>query len=473
MILRKRDDGVRAPQRKPDWFVASMTLGSICLAFAMVGGSRDDLLSLLLWRPVSMLLLVLAVVLCGRDAWIKGRALILFALAVIGLVGVHLIPLPPAVWTQLPGRELIADIFASAGMSLPWQPLSVAQARTWNALFSLAAPLAFLLMVLCLGIDRQRQLLLLLLGTGILSGAIGLLQALGPNDGPLYFYRITNYGSSVGLFANRNHQSLFLITMFPLLAAYAALFQGRADRFASVQATATIVAAAIVPLVLSTGSRSGLLLLPVALILSWWVYRRPAKSDARVVQGQKSKVIFLAGSAVAVGVIGTAVVLLRTPALERLLTSDAGADLRFQGLPAIFDAMRSFFPLGSGIGTFVETYQIFERDALVTNSYFNHAHNDYVELLLTGGVPALLLLFWCFGLGLAALVTLVRHRVTATREPLRSSHIFGRAGFSVLVLLALASATDYPLRVPSLLVFAVIAAAWCCNAYHISRKSHG
>ena len=164
----------------PDRQAFIIALILLASGFLIVGSGRDDLVSLLLWRPLSALLLCLAVVTCGAEAWHRGRALFLFALAVALLTALRLVPLPPAIWTALPGSEVIVSVYRSAGMELPWQPLTVAQARTWNALFSLMGPSAVLVDVLVLDMQRHRQLLLLLIGIGFLSGIIGMIQAIGP-----------------------------------------------------------------------------------------------------------------------------------------------------------------------------------------------------------------------------------------------------------------------------------------------------
>ena len=39
-----------------------------------------------------------------------------------------------------------------------------------------------------------------------------------------------------------------------------------------------------------------------------------------------------------------------------------------------------------------------------------------------------------------------------------------------LAILALASVTDYPLRVPSLMLYGALVSVWGLNAFNISRK---
>jgi len=55
-------------------------------------------------------------------------------------------------------------------------------------------------------------------------------------------------------------------------------------------------------------------------------------------------------------------------------------------------ATRDFLPFGSGLGTFRRVYDLYEDPQRVTTTYVIHAHNDYLELALEMGLPALLLL---------------------------------------------------------------------------------
>lgn len=458
--------GAGRPDR-PIFLIATILLVS---GFLLVGSARDDLTSLLFWRPLSALLLCLAVVTCGGEAWRRGRILVLFGLSVALLTALHLVPLPPAVWTELPGRDVIVAVYRNAGMELPWQPLSVAQARTWNAFFSFMGPIALLLAVLALETSRHRQLLLLLIGIGFLSGIIGMIQAIGPSNSALYFYRITNNGLGVGLFANRNHQAAMLATMYPLLAAYLSLFKGRPDRLFFHRAITLTGACLLFSFILMTGSRSGLVLTVFGIAFAWWVYRAPVAQGrvAGIRSEHRSRLVGL-GVAAFLLVVGL-IVTVNTPALQRLIETDPASELRVQTFPIVADAIGKFFPFGSGFGTFVEVYQIFEPDRFVTEQYFNHAHNDFAELLLTGGLPALLLFLWGAVMAGVVFLSLLRRRKAVAGDPDFSSQILGRAGFAVIAMLALASVTDYPLRVPSLLLYATVAAVWCSNAYRFNRK---
>ena len=58
----------------------------------------------------------------------------------IGLVAIpllQLIPVPAGLWTALPGRGVIVDIFHAAGLELDWRSTTIVVGATWRSLFSL------------------------------------------------------------------------------------------------------------------------------------------------------------------------------------------------------------------------------------------------------------------------------------------------------------------------------------------------
>ena len=220
---------------------AYLAIALLVAAFLLGGGSRADIVSLLLLRPLSAVALVYALWKYGplfwQERWLPG-----LIIAIVLLPVLHLVPLPPAIWSELPGRGVVADTFRATGMALPWQAISMTPIATLNALLSLMLPVAMLL--LCFSLDKAQQagLLRAVLIIGMASGLLGLLQAIGSPTSPLYLYRITNNGMAVGLFANRNHQAIFLACLLPLLAAHLSLISARQETVIF-QKTVTIAAA--------------------------------------------------------------------------------------------------------------------------------------------------------------------------------------------------------------------------------------
>lgn len=206
---------------------------AIVIAMMIGGASRPDVLSLLLLRPLSALLFIYAIFVHGRVAFRRSPMLMIFAISILMLVALHVVPLPPALWSSLPGREVAVNVYRVAGMSLPWLPLSMSPVGAWNSLFSLLLPFGVLVLALAASGREQIRALRFVLIIGLISGGIGLLQILGSPNGVLYFYDITNNGSAVGLLANRNHQAVFLASLFPLLAMHVSLSDNSRGRLRS------------------------------------------------------------------------------------------------------------------------------------------------------------------------------------------------------------------------------------------------
>lgn len=180
------------------------------LVFLMGGGSRNDIESIGPLRGISCLFLAVALFFQTE----KSLRRIAFPLGVIAALavwmGLQLIPLPPSVWTSLPGRDAIAGLGGLVGLDDVWRPITFSPVKTANSLASLIVPLAGLMLLGLL--DEKRWMLLpwVFIAAGVVSALFGIAQVLGGAEG-LYLYQVTNDTSAVGLFANRNHNAIFLV----------------------------------------------------------------------------------------------------------------------------------------------------------------------------------------------------------------------------------------------------------------------
>jgi O-antigen ligase len=430
--------------------------GYLAFVFLLGGGSRDDIQSLLLLRPAAVAMCGVAIVMLPAGAARAYRGLLWFAAALFGLCIVQLIPLPPALWTTLPGREIIVAIDAAAGLAGTWRPISMDPHGTWNAFYSLFVPLAALLLAAPLTREERFGTLVLVLTLGLLSGLIGLLQVSGGRDSGLYLYRITTPGYASGFFANRNHQAALLATLLPMLAVFGWVGVRTLDQARLRWALCLAAGGVLVPLLLVTGSRTGFVLGLLGLLSVPFLYRRRQLDDVASRQRrQRSMLIPLSAGAVVISILTLITVLFaRAEAIRRVLAPDQGGDLRFKFWGPITELTARYFPFGTGFGSFDPVFRLNEPDALLRPTYFNHAHNDWLEIVLTGGIGAVALatiavLWWAFR-------TLQAWRGDGTMRDVA----FARLGSMVLIMMALASVTDYPLRVPSMMCVAVMAAMW-------------
>lgn len=436
------------------WALAFFLVACIALG----GSARGDVASLIVLRPLAVLML-------GFGLWrlqarqIKAhRFLCGMAFAILAVPIMQLVPLPPALWNHLPGRGLVMEIDQVAGIGQIWRPLSLTPAATWNAFYATLVPFAVLILGIQLGAEEQRRLLVVAIFLCGFSALLGLIQILGDPNSALYFYNITNNGSAVGLFANRNHQALLLAMMLPMLAVLARGNGpgGTARRLAAI--TAGLV---LLPLILITGSRSGLLVAAMALLAIPFILGRDRPVDAAVSPADtrwsgrlpfSGRVgLLLAGA----GLVILTVWLGRDLAWDRLQTFAPAEEIRAKLLPTLVAMILAYAPTGSGMGSFERIYQVHEPDSLLNPDYMNHAHNDWLEIMLNGGAAAGLLL-------IVALIGLALGMKRAFFDQLASSTAirYSRLGLVLVLLVALASAFDYPLRVPSLAALFAIAVLW-------------
>lgn len=424
------------------------------LLFATGGASRIDVQSLVILRPVSILVCALALITLRRQhlaqrKWLLGSFAAVFVLALL-----HVIPLPPALWQSLAGRQDLVNVEKLIGITDVWRPLTLAPMNGWHALLSLFVPLAVLLLGIQLDRDDLFRLLPLLIALAGISGLLGLLQPIGDPQGALYFYRITNNGAAVGLFANRNHAATLLSCLFPMLAVYVSMVRGEADSVRIRQLIAAAIAIVLVPLILVTGSRSGLLNAVIGLAAASFFYRQT--TSAQTVRRGKSKRVTALPVLGGLTVIALAFITFfvsRAEALERMFAETLDGESRTEFWKVSIELFWKYFPVGSGSGSFVEAYQIAEPSRLLDETYLNRAHNDWVEIAVTFGLAGVI------GLTLAS-AAFFRRSYTLWRnvDKQRRYVAFGRLASVCIAMIAIASVFDYPLRTPIMMgVFAIFA----------------
>lgn len=428
------------------------------------GSGRPDVQSLLYLRPLAVI--CLAALLLTPGTWDFSRYRTLFALLALfaATMAIQLVPLPPDLWLALPGHAQYAEAAAAAGIPQPWRPISLTPDLTWNSLVALLPPLAVLVGMAGLDSGGRTSLLPVVLVGVVASALLAIAQLSGGPNGPLYLYRITHNGAGVGFFANRNHQAALLAVAFPLLRLWT-LGPARSPDYARVRFwIAVAFGCFLIAAILVTGSRAGVLLgligLAFALLLApirlpdgdrrWW---------AALVLALVAAPILLGGIAILSG---------RAEAVRRLIVlyENYSAEQRLENMPTVLRIAGEFFPFGSGYGSFDSVFRGYETDAMLGPAYYNHAHNDPLELILTGGLPAALVLLafllWTARLAYAAAIP-YRERSHKTR--------YARAGAMTILMLFAASLVDYPLRTPLLAALFALACAWLADSRAEAKRA--
>lgn len=470
--LGKITDKLSAPAARFYAFVAFFVI----VLFAG-GGSRDDIQSLLLLRPLAVLFCAYALTAKAPEQW-QGRMFPLYiAVALLALMVLQMIPLPPSVWTALPERQIFADIAGLAGIEQPWRPLTLSPSKTLNSLFALVIPIAAMMLYLNLDREYRRRAVPVLIVLCSISALWAIFQVIGPARGPLYIYRITNFGTGVGLFANRNHQAVMLASTIVMLGWYAGSLKPNARQavlkfYASV---ATILV--FVPLIFITGSRAGLLLMIPALVLALFLIYSggyyPGKASRKRRSGSPKfsllsggRLMLAIGIVTISGMATSSILLSRSLAFDRLFSGGDVEELRWQLLPTLFTMLKDYMPWGSGFGSFEHVYKIYETQELLRPSYLNQAHNDWLQYPIEGGVPALLIaicaIVW-FGMRLWIVA-----RNWRSSNPAKYGALMCLA---VILFLLAASIGDYPLRVPFIMaLFAVLVCVFNDGINSVQRR---
>ena len=427
----------------------------IALVFLMGGGSRDDVASLILLRPACAMFAAYALTVAKPGDFAQLRTPLLLLVALAGWMIVQLIPLPHGVWSALPGRATIAANDQLAGLGNIWRPITLSSAKTVNSLGSLVVPVAGLLLYAIQDDADRRRILPMMLMIAAATALLGVAQIASGGDGALYFYSVTNLHEPVGLFSNRNHNAVFLATVLVIAGYLFAEFR----RLHSARSGKPIMVAVVCLLVLVTllinGSRAGLFIgllaigLGVALFLT--AFKRSEDGHDR---GLVQLTWVTAAGVVGVAVLGSAALFVNAASFDRLVTLSIAEETRALVLPQILQMAQDHWVFGTGYGSFEYAYRQYEVSDWLRENYLNNAHDDLLQWIIEGGLPSILIAL-AF-IGWLVRVALAQWKARFTNAP-RTQQVAMALG--VLVLLLVASALDYPLRVPSMMLYAVLMVA--------------
>jgi O-antigen ligase len=372
-------------------------------------------------EALSAALLAAVVARHGLLPWLRrdwlAAAVIALALA---LPVLQLLPVPFGTWAQLPGRALPAGVLHAAGIAPAAMPITLDPAGTRGALLALLPGIALFAAARNLTPKGRRLAISTVLALAAFGACLGAVQVVMGKSASAPAFASNHLGFGIGMFVNRNHQAAFLLVAICLAAARLRRASGRQ----------TAIAAGLILLfgaaVLATTSRTALALLPLCLL--------PAAGRLR-----GGRLIGAAGALLVCAGFGWWA--WWGGALTRVFERFGGEpDIRFAFWRTTWRAVHEYWPLGSGVGSFKAVYPLFEDRADLFGFFVNHAHNDFLELLLEGGLAA--------AVGLALFAVWYGRRLWQARSR--------KGGIEVGMLWALApllafSAVDYPLRILALM----------------------
>ena len=452
-----------ATKSRPATSFDSFHFGYGCLlivaALVMGGGGAEGPILNGLLEALAAPLLVAAIAshfssrpLPSTAVWPVWGAVILLALFLL-----QMIPLPPVVWRALPGRELASEVAQLTAQSASWKPLSLDPDATRRSAAALILPLAFMLFAVRSDGTRILWVVRALLAGAASSALLGAVQIARGSPSSLTIYGDPVAGVGTGFFANPNHQASLMLLSLVAVGLFVRLQSPNLKMHIGARVWRFKLGWLLAPLFIvadiATQSRAGLLLL------------LPAIAFAALIASEKKSIrsLTLIGGVTLAAIL--AVLLFTRAGFWQMLPSRAQflRDARATSIPDILYTLRQYWPWGSGFGTFVPVFMANEDLDLAQAAYLNHAHNDYLEFLIEGGLPA--------AIALTAALLAISWRIVRIFRETNIERAPALAGFAMLVLLAAHSLVDYPLRTDGITMIAGLALGLLFS--ELPRKSSG
>jgi hypothetical protein len=373
--------------------------------------------------------------------------LLLLAMSPLVLALVQLTPLPPHVWTALPGHGIYQALLDGVGVPTDGpRALSLGPAATAASLLAGIPIAATLLLGFLATLGQLRLLLAVVVAMAFAQVLLGLLQIAGGEHSP-FFFGVMTFGPPVGSFANRNHYANYLAMALAgfIWLAFESLRERHAHSamttFTTRHRTAIWCAggAVLVLGILMSRSRGGALfgLLMAATALVAVSLRLSGTS-----RGSKLALGLLALVLLGAGALLGSEALTSRVSLEQLASS---AGFRTGLARTSLEGALAFWPWGSGWGTYDMVYPRFQPLSLP--GFANHAHMDYIEMLFEGGALFVGLagaFAWLASRRIFDLIKLARGGRALDRDAMASL----LCGLGLLTLL-LHSLVEFNMRIPA------------------------
>ena len=418
---------------------------------------------------IAVAAIVLALVVGPSVARGRARWLDVALVAYVLLLALQLMPMTPPIRLALSPAvrgvdvRLRLDAPRAAGADTS-QPLSVDANGTTEALALAAASVLTFWCARTLfrrnGIRMGARAIALL---SLVLAAFGIAQhATAPHS--LYWSRTFKFTEPFGPYLNRSDFAMWMVMALPLTAGYLlARMHSRQRRGANLFAaeafddTALLLAVAIGLMVASLMvalSRSGLVGAAAATLTLWALAEQHLHRERRA---------WLLGG---IGVVALAALFFANASAVATRigdTIDRGMGGRLEIWRATMPMIKDFWRTGVGAGAYERAMIVYQPTPHET--YFNHAHNEYLQLLAEGGlllaIPAVL--------AAVAAVRCIRSRLADDRSALywvRIGAVSGMAGAAVQSL------WETGLRRPAnLLLFALLAAFAMHSASQPPRRA--
>ncbi len=439
-----------------------LSLFVLATCFVLGGHTNNGLLSDAVLQFLSLPLIAISLVRLLREQQLKQNKLyIIFVLALFLLPLLQLVPLPVEIWSHLPMREKIIAALGAINQQSVFQPLTITSEKTWLSLLTLLPTTAIFFGALLLNTGDRWRLVSCIIVFAVINAFLGLLQLSQGPESIFYFYDYGR-GETGGFFINRNHFAALIYATLPFVVAIFSLAVNRfleengnnSNDYSSI--FSVVFSVLIIFIMIAAGimsrSRMGVILLMLSLLISSFLPRWNSHAFGAGAGGKHGfqRIFFIVAS--------LAMLFALQYGLLRILgrfEADPLEDARWMIARLTMEGGWRAFPVGTGIGSFVNAFFLLEKPSDLLVAYVNEAHNEYLQLLLEGGAPAIILLV-IFLIWFAARLKKLWGQQTRGQDS--EALILRRAASLVIVLFGLHAFVEFHLRTQALAaVFAL-----CC-----------
>jgi len=360
---------------------------------------------------------------------------------------IQMMPMPVA-WVQLVSPHA-ASVVLSAFPQTEFATLSLDTHASAVSLLKSIAYIIFFWLALML-IDNRKKLEWLaytILLSALFQAGYGSYMVISGNEFAFFVKKTDHLGLATGTFMNRNHFAGYLemslavgIGLFISTLSNARFHSWRArlrnlldailSRKGLIRLSLIIICAGLI----MSRSRMGNAAFFISLLLTGVLFLLTAKHATR-----STSILLVSLIVLDVVLVGSWVGVERV--VERMEQTSAETETRVEVARDTMTMIRDYPLTGTGAGNYFSTFPNYRGHDI--QSYYNHAHNDYLELLSELGIVGLSLLGIAVLLSISASIRAMQRR----HSPLFLGMAF--ASFMGITSILIHSSTDFNLQIPS------------------------
>lgn len=356
---------------------------------------------------------------------------------------IQVIPLP-AGWV-----ETLSPRAAQLHVSSGWNPLSLdVGASLIYFLNGLACLTAFFLVVVLVNNERRATVFLwVLVASGLFQAVYGALMVLTGLEWGFFVKKYVGHGQATGTFVNRNHLAGYLVMTIAVgtgllisqlssrpIDCWRELVRRSLQMMVSPKIFLRLFLAMMVIALVLTRSRMGNSSFFVALAVAGLVAILVGRKFS-----PKLAILLVSLLVIDTWIVGQWFGIDKV--VERLEKASPAAEVRINASSDSYAIVEDFPLTGAGGGSFGSVFTYYQ--GIDTAGYYDHAHNDYLEIAADLGIPAVIfLILLCGVVGWRAVIMQRRSHSKLQRG-------VGFCLIMVLVWLVMHSLVDFNLQIPA------------------------